>query len=413
MNQLSDYHPFDREVVECPFDFNRLMRRQAPVYLDPNTGFYLVSRYDLVQRILKDPGRFSSKFSAALRPWDSFPEKAREIMGQGWPATEILLTTDPPDHARSRALVSKAFSLKRVQGMQPFMEETVDRLLDRLISQGHMEFREDFALVLPLMITAQQFRVADDEVDQIKHWSDIFAAQLGQEPKSEDEIVNEAREMVAFQKYFAAKLDEVRADPGDEIISVIGQAMDDPDDPLSMADALEIINQAFVAGHETTTSAMTAGMQLLIEHPEQLKLLQDDPSLIPNFCEEVLRIESPTNNMWRIAREDVELEGVTIPEGAVMLLRFGSANRDEAKFGAESEKLDVCRKDAREHLAFGAGPHFCIGALVARQEMRKAFERLLARATNFRLAPGHKAPEHMYSVLLRGLQELHIEFDPV
>ncbi len=413
MTELADFHPFDRDVVECPHAFNKLMREEAPVYLEPNTGFYLVSRYDLVEGILKDPDRFSSRFRDALRPWDTFPEEARNILSEGWPATETLLTTDPPEHAKGRALVSKAFSLKRVKGMQPFMEQTVDDLLDRLIPQGHMEFREDFAAILPLMITALQFRVPDDEIDEIKHWSDIFAAQLGQEPKPDEAVVQEAREMVAFQRYFAKKLDEVRADPGDEIISVIGKAMDDPDDPLSMADALEIINQAFVAGHETTTSAMTTGMLMLIENPDQLKLLQDDPSLIPNFCEEVLRMASPTNNMWRIAREDVEIEGVKIPKDAVMLLRFGSANRDEAKFGAESEKMDVCRKDARDHLAFGAGPHFCIGALVARQEMQKAFERLLARATNFRLAPGHEAPEHMYSVLLRGLQALHIEFDPL
>lgn len=413
MPTLDDFHPFDREVVECPYPFNRVLREDAPVYRDPDTGFYLVAGYDLVSAILKDPGRFSSRFRDALRPWDTFPEEARNILSEGWPATEILLTADPPDHAKSRALVTKAFSMKRVKAMMPFMEQTVDDLLDRLIPQGQMEFRDDFALILPLMITARQFRVPDHEMDQIKHWSDIFAAQLGQEPKPDAAIIAEAREMVAFQKYFAAKLDDVRADPGDEIISVIAQAMDDPDDPLSLADALEIINQAFVAGHETTTSAMTSGMRLLIENPDQLKALQDDPSLIPNFCEEVLRLESPTNNMWRIAREDVELAGVKVPRGAMLMLRFGSANRDEAKFGTDSEQMDVCRRDARDHLAFGAGPHFCIGALVARQEMHKAFERLLARATNFRMAPGHDAPTHMYSVLLRGLEALHIEFDVI
>ena len=413
MPTLDDFHPFDREVVECPYPFNRVLREEAPVYRDPDTGFYLVAGYDLVSAILKDPGRFSSRFRDALRPWDTFPEEARNILSEGWAATEVLLTTDPPDHAKSRALVTKAFSMKRVKAMMPFMEQTVDDLLDRLIPQGQMEFRDDFALILPLMITARQFRVPDHEMDQIKHWSDIFAAQLGQEPKPDTAIIAEAREMVAFQKYFAAKLDDVRADPGDEIISVVAQAMDDPDDPLSLADALEIINQAFVAGHETTTSAMTSGMRLLIENPDQLKALQDDPSLIPNFCEEVLRLESPTNNMWRIAREDVELAGVKVPRGAMLMLRFGSANRDEAKFGTDSEQMDVCRRDARDHLAFGAGPHFCIGALVARQEMHKAFNQLLARATNFRMAPGHAAPTHMYSVLLRGLEALHIEFDAI
>ena len=216
-----------------------------------------------------------------------------------------------------------------------------------------------------------------------------------------------------FQHYFAARLAERRVTPRDDILSDLANAtLSEEGDPraLTTPEALSIIQQLLVAGNETTAHTISEGMKLLVDHPDQMADVAADATLIPNLIEETLRLLSPTQNIWRVAARDTVLEGVAIPAGAVMLLRFGSGNRDTAMFD-DAEAFDVRRGNARRHIAFGQGIHVCLGAALARRELLIAFEALLRRVKNWRFAPGQNDFAHPPSILLRGLAALHLEFD--
>jgi cytochrome P450 len=179
---------------------------------------------------------------------------------------------------------------------------------------------------------------------------------------------------------------------------------------MEYGELLSIIQQLLVAGNETTAHSLTAGLFHLIDNPDQMAAVRADPTLVANFVEETLRFLTPTNNMWRVATQDGELGGVKIAKNDLLLLRYGSGNRDETRF-PDPDRFDVRRSNAREHLAFGAGIHHCIGAQLARKEMQTAFPILLSRLKNFRFAKGVNSFRYSPNILLRGVLELHIEYD--
>jgi cytochrome P450 len=183
----------------------------------------------------------------------------------------------------------------------------------------------------------------------------------------------------------------------------------DGERPLDVAESLSILQQLLVAGNETTGSAIAEGMWLLVQNPVELARVEADPGLVPNLVEEVLRLATPTANMWRVVTRDTELAGVAIPKGSFALLRYASANRDEAHF-PDPDRFDVTRANAGEHLAFGHGIHFCLGAALARAEMAVAFRTLLARLADWRLDPQAPEPRHKPNALLRGLEALPLRF---
>jgi cytochrome P450 len=227
---------------------------------------------------------------------------------------------------------------------------------------------------------------------------------------SKEQEIECAKDAIAFQHYFYNVIEERRKEPKDDIITDLVQAQVAGERSLDDAELLNIIQQLLVAGNETITNAIAGGMLILIQNPEQMALVQAEPSKIENLVEEVLRLETPTAGMWRVVQQDTELEGVQIPAGSLVMVRFDSANRDPAKF-QDGERLDVCRQNAESHLAFGHGIHFCVGATLARKEMQLAYERLLLRLKNIRLADGKNDLKHFPNILLRGLKHLYIEFD--
>lgn len=415
MKQLKDYNFFDPEVIECPYEFYKLVREQAPVMelpqAMPGGKLFLVTRYDLVMEILKDVEVFSSNFSSLLAGREEPDEELQKIYAQGWPQVNTLLTADPPEHERFRVLVNKAFTASRVNKMQNYIEQIVDELIDRFIDKGECEFVSELAVPLPVKVIATQLGVPQDDLHKFKKWSDSFIARLGRMNSKEQEIEC-AKDVVAFQHYFNNVIEERRKQPKDDIISDLVQAQVAGERSLNTAELLNIIQQLLVAGNETITNAIAGGMLLLIQNPDQMALVQKEPSKIENLVEEVLRLETPTAGMWRVVRQDTKLEGVQIPAGSLVMVRFDSANRDPAKF-QDGEGLDVCRQNAGSHVAFGHGIHFCVGAMLARKEMQVAYDRLLLRLKSIRLAPGKNDLKHFPNVLLRGLKHLYIEFDKV
>ncbi len=407
---LAEIHPFDPAVLESPYDYYRKLREEAPVFRDPHTNLVFVSSYERVLEVLRNHELFSNRFGVAMGGSGRGPKpEVNEVLQQGYPPVDTMLTADPPEHKRFRGLVNKAFTPRRVNALEPAIQKIADELVDRFIGDGRFEVMTQFSVLLALTVIADQLGVPRSDLPKFRHWTEGFTTQLSGMAADEDEV-EAARRIVEYQQYFAEKLEEARLAPREDIISDLVRARLEGERPLDVPESLSIIQQLLVAGHETTAASIAEGVWLLIQNPDQLALVREDPSRIPNMIEEVLRLTTPTQNMWRVTKEACELGGVEIPAGQMMMIRYGAANRDPAVF-PEPDRFDVLRENASEHLAFGHGIHFCIGAILARKEMLVAFRTLLARLDNWRLAPGAK-PAHKPSVLLRGLYELPVEFDP-
>ena len=405
--ELSELDFFSAEVQECPFHVYQQLQEEAPVWQMPNTNVFVVTRYDDIREIIRDPGRFSNNFSALLNTGSS-NEEVNTIYGQGYEMVETLLTQDPPRHRVYRNLVNKVFSNKRIEGMRTEVEKMSNELIDQWIDEPEVDLLNRFCVPLPIYVISDQLGVPRSELSLIKKWSDASASRLGRLADEEEQIQN-AKDIVEFQHYFAALLDRMREAPEDNIISDLANNTIDEGRLLTKPEALGMIQQILVAGNETSTSAIAGGVVLLIQNPDQQAMLRQHPDLIPAAVEEILRLETPTSGMWRRATADTEIGGVDIPEGAFLMVRFAAGNRDESIF-TDGGAMSVARENADSHLAFGQGTHFCLGAQLARMEMQVALTGLLNRTTDWALVEGKNPLKHSPNVLLRGLTDLHISF---
>ena len=405
---VTDFDFFDPEVIESPFEFYQALRREAPVYQLPGTDIFMLSRWEDIRQAAKDTATFSNDFKHLLQGPEPSPEAA-EIYKDGYEQVDTLLTLDPPQHKVFRSLINKVFSARRVEKMHSYIEQIVDELIDNMVEQGECDFVRDFATPLPVYVIADQLGVPRADLRKIKAWSDAFASRLGGMVTPEEEIEN-AHLIVEYQQYMVKIIEDRRANPQDDMISDLSNTTIEGGRLMSIEELLSMIQQLLVAGNETTTSAIAGGMLSLIQLSDQLDVLLDKPEMIDNAVEEILRLETPSAGLWRVVTRDTEIRGVPIPEGSLLMLRYAAGNRDESVFD-EPERMDVCRKNADDHIAFGYGTHFCPGAMLGRKEMQVAFTGLLQRLTNFRLAPGKNDLTHWPNVVLRGLKELHITFD--
>lgn len=411
----SDFNFFDENVLNCPYDFYQSLQENAPVYQLPDTNIFMVTRHADIKDLLKDTSTYSNNFNHLLKG----PEPSQEVLdiyAKGWDTVDTMITSDPPRHKIYRTLVNKVFNASRVDAMEEYMEAMAHELIDNFIERGECDFIREFTTPLPVYVIADQLGVPRKEVEDFKKWSDSFASRLSQLATPEEELEN-AKNIVAFQHYFANIVDLRRKDPKDDMISdLVNTTIKDPDTgeerPLNMEELQSILQQLLVAGNETTTSAITGGMLSLINDPEQMRRLQQNPEEISQAVEEILRMESPSAGLWRVAKKDSEVHGVEIPEESLVMLRYHAANRDRALFEAPNT-MDVCRHNAGEHLAFGRGVHFCPGAMLARKEMVVAFRALLSRLQNIELVEDKCDLAYWPNIVLRGLKELHIRFEPV
>ncbi len=410
MNPDPQIDLMDPEVQKCPYDAYATLRRECPVYRMPSTGHYVVTTYTDLQEVLRRPDIFSSEIPLKnRRPGGPNPDVAAVYREDGWEPTITLQRTDPPVHHRYRQYIDRTFTASRVRKLAPYIDAMVTELIDKFIDDGQVEFVSEFAVALPCLIIADQFGVARADAPKLKYWSDAAMEALGLmiSPEREVECAHIA---VEAQHYFAAQFEARQKHPRDDMMSDLVRPTADSDDPMSMQELLDMMSQLLNGGNQTTTSSLAVGLKLLIENPAQMALLRDDPSLIRNFVEEVLRFETPVQGLFRIATQDTTLGGTAIPEGAMILLLYGSANRDEDKFDRHAD-FDIRRRNAGAHLAFGAGAHFCPGAMLARQEMASSFKALLARMDNIQFADGMNQFEFLPSLVHRNLKNLHITFD--
>ena len=400
------------EVLECPYPYYQRVREEAPVHQTP-LGFWAVSRYEDVLSVVRNPEVFSS-----LAQSNSFvttpPPEVIEIAKQGYPRVNTLLSNDPPSHTQFRNLVNKAFLPKRVAQLEDSIRKITNDLIDAFINDGKVDLVEQFAVGVPLTVIADALGVDRADMPKFKKWSDDSVAPLSGMLTPERQIEC-AHSRIEFQKYMVDRVHEREANLRDDLLSDLVSARFDSGERagegMTMAEMLDVSAQLLVAGNETTTKLIAAATLMLVENPEQMAKVRADHSLIPNLVEEALRMEAPVQMLPRFTKEDVEVGGVAIPKGSVVMAMYGCANRDGAKY-PNPDMFDIERDNARTQMAFGQGPHFCVGAALARSEARIAFELLLSRLNNIALASVDTPTHRELSMTLRGLTNLHLTFTP-
>jgi cytochrome P450 len=345
-----------------PYPAYRELRAMSPVCWNDVTKFWALLKYEDVRYVSSNPALFSSAKGITI-PDPEMPSPVQE---------GNLIFSDPPRHRQLRKLINAGFTRRQVAHLEPKIREIVRGILDGLEPGSLHEFAEEIAAPLPTRLIAELIGAPPDDWEQFRAWSD--AATGTADPEIElDPFVAMGQLYEYFQKLIAAR----RAEPRDDLLSVLAEAEID-EQRLTDEDLLNFSFLLLVAGNETTRNLIALGTLALIAHPNQCRLLVDDHALIPGAVEEMLRWNSPVVHMARTATTDIEIRGQLIAEGDTVVMLYGSANRDEDIFGADSEQFKVTRHP-NPHIAFGCGEHSCVGAQLARLEASVLFDELLRR----------------------------------
>jgi cytochrome P450 len=405
MSQPPRVNLFDPVFKADPYPTYARLRSSAPVHratLPDGRGVWLITRYEDVLAVLKDE-RFVKNWRSALTPEQraeipTIPEVMK-------PLSQNMLDTDPPDHERLRALVSKAFTPRLIERMRPRVQAIADGLLDAVQDRGGMDLIDDYAFPLPITVIAELLGVPAEDRNNFREWSDAAVSGNASQEYLEEILIPH---MQAFTDYLRALFEEKHANPRDDLVSALVQA-EEAGDKLSEDELLGMVFLLLVAGHETTVNLIGNGVLALLQHPDQLRKLKDDPSLIKPAVEELLRYDGPVETSTeRFAREDVDMGRTVIPRGEMVLVVLAAADHDPERF-SDPDNLDITRTDNR-HLAFGKGIHHCLGAPLARMEGQIAISTLLGRMPNLRLKGSPESLSWRPGMILRGLRGLPVEF---
>ncbi|MGA9276642.1 cytochrome P450 [Ilumatobacter sp.] len=410
-----DHTMLDPAVQDSPWDFYEELHESCPVFPMPEIGAVMVTKYDDVRFVLTHPELFSSSGKSGKGSYakEQMSRRYQEILRErGWGHVETLQRTDPPDHTAYRRLVAKAFLPKRIREMTPHIDDVCNELIDGLIEAGECEFHLDFAMPLPGTIIAEELGLDKTDIHRFNRWASAMLA-MAMRPLTEEQMLEAVETELEAQHHLAAEFERRRTDPQHDLISTLVHAHEGEDgaEPLTVAELQNLMHQLVTGGFETTTSALNHGMWLLTRRPDVQERVRADLSLVPTFVEEVLRYESPVAGLVRRATQDVELNGAVIPQGAMVMARYQAANRDVEAF-ENADDFDLDRTRDHQHLAFGVGPHFCVGAALARQELVSAFTVWLRRTSNIELARSFDGPVHEPSFMLFPMIELPIRFAP-
>jgi cytochrome P450 len=354
--------PSEQEYLN-PYPFYSRMRKQNPVAYYSDRDMWAVYRYDDVRRVLGEHDTFSSDFTKYLN-LNNFGRR------------KSLISMDPPEHKHSRDLLMKAFTPRAVADMEPRIAQIANSLLDQVMETGEMDFINDFASPLPIIVIAEMLGVPPQDRDQFKGWADSLIRTAGN-PFLDDTANQKQREQVQgeMDDYFRDIIQQRERNPKDDLITNLVQA-EISGEKLAQEQILSFCGLLLIAGHVTTINLLGNAINCLTEFTDQLNKLYAEPNLIPSAIEEVLRYDSPVQLFLRIAAKDTEIDGNQIKEGQRILAWIGSANRDETKF-EHPERFDITR-NPNPHIAFGFGIHFCLGGPLARLEGKVALKHILS-----------------------------------
>ncbi len=412
----TDVNFFDPATNDCPYHAYQALRDQAPVWQDPLTGMFVISRYEDLRAILMDTETYIN--SRPVVPQNEMMQaRAKRVRAlyeeKGWVPAPTLAGRDDPEHKQMRALFDHAFRPSRIKQLDGFVSDLAYRLVDSFLADGRCEWVKQFAVPLPLIVIGHQMGAPEADIWKIKAWTDAWVQRLGM-MQTDDELVWSTEMEIEAQHYFQKIFDRLRVQPDDTLVSDLvntpvaewGRTL--TDNELHA----EMMADTFVGGSETSTNALSAGVMLLIQNPNVWdRLKQRDDKDLETFCEEVLRLEGPVQGLFRTASRDIELHGVQIPAGSMLNIRYASANRDERTF-ANAEDIDLDRKSPKQHLAFGVGTHYCLGAPLARRELFLGFRALLDRVDELWFIEGANDFGVAPNFCLRALKELHVGFRP-
>lgn len=387
------FDPWDRAFRDNPYPHYGALLASPPHLIDsPPFKVALVARYADVTRVLRDHATFSN-----MGP----PPPAEAYQGR-LAGSRNLLGVDPPVHSRLRRLISRDFTPRRIRELEPRIRQIASEILDQAERTHELDMVKDLADVLPVVVIAELLGVQPEMHHTFKEWGDKLidaGNNLPGTPTPPDVV----QTIDALTDYFEAEIEKRRKSPGLDLVSALVQAHDEAD-ALSSADLLSFVTLLLIAGNETTTNLIGSGTLALMRHPDQLALLREHRELLPSAIEEMLRYDGPVQFTLRFPKATVEVGGREIAAGTIAFVVLGAANRDPAKF-PEPEKFDITR-DPNDHVAFGEGIHFCIGAPLARLEAAIAFGATLDRFRHLSLKDPDFTPKYKGTYGVRGLESL-------
>lgn len=410
----------DPQALRCPFPVYGASRAERPVFWAERLNAFVVTRHADIVEILRAPDGFSSTHASGPR---SITPLARRLAED--PATPdrlraqaqrrlaisdsvVLLNADPPLHVRQRKLVNKGFTARRIAGMEDEVTGIADGLVDRFAADGKVELVSQFSIGLPMTVIADLLGVPQDLHATFKRWSDAFTAGTGNLALGSAQLEAIFAAVDEFYDFFTAQIAEREAHPRDDLLSDLVAARLDGD-RLGRAEMLQMLVQFLVAGNETTTNLLTSIMYRLVTDAGLMTSVRADPDRLRLLVEEVLRLDSPVQGLFRTANADVAVGGVDVPAGSLLWLVYASGNRDEAAGFPAGDEVVLDGAESRTHLAFGRGEHFCLGAPLARLEARIGVRTLLDRLVDIELAG---EIERLPNFVLRAITNLPLTFVP-
>jgi cytochrome P450 len=407
---VTEFNPFDPQVGVDPYPFYADLRDNDPVHYIKAAGIWAVSRYDDIVQVARNHDLFSSEQMGPMGPpgdADELPPGLAESMPMGggmmgaadMAGVRFLLNSDPPDHTKLRRLVTKPFTPSAIAELEPRVRHLCEELVDDLVAAGRdgdVDLIERLAIPFPTIVIAELMGIEPERRDDFKRWSNAMIGAMS----PDYDFASGLTPMMEMWQYFGEIIAKRKADPQDDLISMLVSGPE----TLSETELLMFCMLLLIAGNETTTNLIGNGTVAFFNNPDEGARLRDDPSLVPMAIEEALRFDSPVQALWRSAKADVEMHGTTIPEGAMVMVLYASGNRDDRKFD-EANRFDITR-NPKDHVAFGSGIHFCLGAPVARLEARVAAETLLQKSVVIEPA-GDITRSH--NLLLRGVSSMPVK----
>jgi cytochrome P450 len=413
----------DQSLVEDPYEYFDQLRSECPVLRLPHLGVVAVTGYDEATEVYRDPDTFSS-CNSVVGPFGAFPvplegDDVSDLVDRyrdQLPMHEHMVTMDPPDHTRERALLMRLITPKRLKDNEAFMWRLADQQLDEFVADGRCEFISAFAQPFALLVVADLLGVPEEDHQRFREGFGLSVSP-GQVGAGEGDSVGE-NPLAWLDEWFGGYVEDRRRAPRRDVLTQLATATY-PDG--TMPEVTAVVRTAtflFAAGQETTARLLAAALKHLAEHPELQDELRAQRDRIPGFIDEVLRIESPVKADFRLARRSTTIAGVGVAAGTPVMLLNGAANRDPGRFECPAE-FRVNRPNASAHIAFGRGVHSCPGGPLARAEARVSLERILDRMGDIRLSDEHHGPpgarrfSYEPTWILRGLTRLHLEFAPL
>jgi cytochrome P450 len=396
------YDPLDPSVVADPYPALRQLREEGPLFYLPGLDHYIVTRFDDIEAILKDRVTWSA--ANASTPLIPVCPEAQEVLNGGFKRVPTLNNADPPRHAPMRKSVLAVMTPRRLRALEPVLRDYAGSLVEGFVGKPVIDFVHEYSFPFPGFAAFSLLGFPDSDTDRLKEWSRTRVL-LTYGRLSDEEQVATANDIVAMWRYVEEFVERRTADPLDDLTSDLARLARQQPDQLTTFDIVNIVYSMALAGHETTMNTIGSGILALLRDRKQWQLLIDDPTVIPNAVEEILRFDGPVLNHRRVAKVDTSIGGIEIRAGSRIMMCFAAADHDPTHFGDDAESFRVDRSEAEFHLAFGKGAHLCLGAALGRLETQITLELLTTMTPDMELVSDQEL-QYSPNALFRGLRSL-------